>query len=73
MRGLSSAQSAGKHSPVSMTVSDMRVCTAGKRSSSVKANLGLEDSGVAGDGSREQTPWEDTSDLRLEGFASSHF
>jgi hypothetical protein len=56
-----------------MTANDTRDCIVVRKSSYAKASLGLGASGVVGDGSREQTPWEGTSDLKPEEFASSHF
>jgi hypothetical protein len=56
-----------------MTANDTRDYIVVRKNSYAKANLDLGASGVAGDGSREQMPWEDTSDLKPEEFASSHF
>jgi hypothetical protein len=56
-----------------MTANDTRDYIVARKNSHAKANLGLGASGAVGDGLRERTPWEDTSDLKPEGFASSHF
>jgi hypothetical protein len=56
-----------------MTANDTRDYTVVRKNSYAEANLGLGPSGAVGDGSREQTPWEGTSDLKPEEFASSLF
>jgi hypothetical protein len=56
-----------------MTVNDTRDYIVVRKNSYAEANLGLGASGVAADDLREQTPWEGTSDLKPEEFASSHF
>jgi hypothetical protein len=70
---LLSARYVEKHSPANMTANDTRDYIVVRKNSYAKANLRLGASGAVGDGSREQTPWEGTSDLKPEGFASSHF
>ena len=70
---LSSARSVEKHLRANMIARDTRGCIAVRRSSSAKANLDLEGSGVVGDGLRELMPWEDTSDPKPEESASSHY
>jgi hypothetical protein len=69
---LLSAQSVERPSRANMNAKDTRDCTAVRKSSSAKANLHLECSGVAGDGLRELMPWEDISDLKPEESASGH-
>ena len=73
MSDLLSARYVKKHLPANMTVNDTRDYIVVRKNSHAKASLGLGASGAVGDGSRERTPWEGTSDLKPEEFASSHF
>ena len=69
---LSSARSVEKPLHVNTTANDTRDCTVARKNSSAEANLGLEDSGAAGDDLRELMPWGDISDLKLEESVSNH-